>query len=131
MLIKPLLIMKSREFMIPMRKPLATIAGMIGTKISPSSLIARMNTFCFCAAASFASAFELAVMPAMAMNSSNTLLTVPVPRMIWSCPDASNTPFTPSIFSIAPLSALLLSAITSRSLVAQCAADTIFLLPPT
>ena len=47
--------------MIPIKKPLATMAGMIGTKISPSSLIARMNQFCFSAAASFASAFELAV----------------------------------------------------------------------
>ena len=123
--------MKSREFMIPIRKPLATIAGMIGTKMSPRSLTALINMFCFCAAASFASALELAVIPAMEMNSSNTLLTVPVPRMIWSWPDASNTPFTPSTFSIASLSALLLSAITRRSLVAQWAADTIFLLPPT
>ena len=32
---------KSRVFMIPMRKPLATIAGMIGTKISPSILMKR------------------------------------------------------------------------------------------
>ena len=131
MLMKPLFIMKSKEFMIPMRKPLATIAGMMGTKMSPRSLIALMKTFCFCAAASFASALELAVIPASEMNSSKTLLTVPVPRMICNWPDASNTPLTPSMFSMAPLSALLLSAMTRRSLVAQCAADAIFLLPPT
>ena len=82
MLINPLLIMKSSEFMIPIRKPLATMAGIIGTKMSPSSLIALRNIFCCLAAASFASAFVLAVMPAIEMNSSNTLFTVPVPRMI-------------------------------------------------
>ena len=127
----PLLFMKSSVFMIPIRKPLATIAGMIGTKMSPRSLMAFINQFCFSAAASFASAFVLAVMPAIAINSSNTLLMVPVPRMIWSCPDASNTPFTPSTFSSAVLSAFVLSAMTRRSLVAQWAADTMFLLPPT
>ena len=76
-------------------------------------------------------AYETQDLAKMEMNSLNTLLTVPVPRMIWSCPDASNTPFTPSTFSMASLSALLLSAITRRSLVAQWAADTMFLLPPT
>ena len=77
-----MLFIKSSEFMIPIKKPLATMAGIIGTKISPSSLIARMNQFCFSAAASFASAFELAVIPAMSINSANTLFTVPVPRII-------------------------------------------------
>ena len=57
--------MKSSEFMIPIRKPLATMAGIIGTKMSPSSLIALRNIFCCLAAASFASAFVLAVMPAI------------------------------------------------------------------
>ena len=131
MLINPLLIMKSREFMMPIRKPLATIAGIMGTKMSPRSLIARMSTFCLRAAASLASAFVLAVMLPMSINSSNTLFTVPVPRMIWSCPEASNTPLTPSTFSMASLSAFVLSAMTRRSLVAQWAADTMFLLPPT
>ena len=68
--------------MIPIRNPLATMAGMIGTKMSPRSLIALINIFCFCTAASLASALELAVTPETAMNSSKTLLTVPVPRMI-------------------------------------------------
>ena len=54
--------------MIPIRKPLATIAGMMGTKISPKSLMALINTFCCLAAAALASAFVLAVMPAMAIN---------------------------------------------------------------
>ena len=68
--------------MIPIKKPLATMAGMIGTKISPNSLMAFINQFCFSVAASFASAFVLAVIPAIAINSSNTLFTVPVPRII-------------------------------------------------
>ena len=74
--------MKSSAFIIPIRKPLATMAGIIGTKISPNSLMAFINQFCFSAAASFASAFVLAVIPAIAINSSNTLFTVPVPRII-------------------------------------------------
>ena len=54
--------------MIPIKNPLATMAGIIGTKISPRSLIARINQFCFCTAASFASALELAVTPAISIN---------------------------------------------------------------
>ena len=76
------------------------------------------------------SSFVLAVMPAMAINSSYTLFTIPVPNIICNCPDAKNTPFTPSMFSTASLSHLSLSAMTSLSLVAQCAADIKFCFPP-
>ena len=50
--------------------------------------------------------------------------------MICNCPEASNTPFTPSMFSMVFLSTLPLSTITRRNLVAQCAAEAIFELPP-
>ena len=41
MLRKPLLTMKFRASMMPMRKPDATMAGMMGTKMSPRVLMAR------------------------------------------------------------------------------------------
>ncbi len=65
-----------------------------------------------------------------AINSSYTLLTVPVPKMIWSWPCASNTPCTPVAFSSSFLFTLPLSAMTRRRRVAQCAADTMLSLPP-
>ncbi len=70
--------------MIPMSMPEATIAGMIGTKTSERTLMAAMNLFWFWAAASLTSALLAAVMPPWLMNSSYTLSTVPVPKMIWS-----------------------------------------------
>ena len=57
--------------MMPSSRPEATIAGMMGTKTSPRSLIARMKGLvCCCAATSFTSALVAAVMWPSAMNSS-------------------------------------------------------------
>ena len=116
---------------MPIKNPLATMAGIIGTKISPSVLIALLKIFCCAAAACFTSAFVAADRPDTCKNSSYTLFTVPVPRIICSCPEAKNTPFTPSISSTALLSHLSLSAITRRRRVAQCAADIKFSFLPT
>ena len=127
---KPLLTMNLSDSIMPIRKPDATIAGMIGTKMSPRVLIARWNQLPFCAACALASSLLTADAPDCAMNCSNTLLTVPVPKMICNCPWASNTPCTPVAFSSAGLSTFLLSAITSRRRVAQCAAETTFSFPP-
>ena len=63
----------------PMSRPEATMAGMMGTKTSPSALMARWKGLAFCAAACLTSSFEAAETPASLMNSSYTLLTVPVP----------------------------------------------------
>ncbi len=128
---KPLLTMKVNASMIPIRKPLATIAGIIGTKTSPKVLIARLNRFCLAAAAALASSFDAAVRPEMAINSSYTLFTTPVPKIICSWPEALNTPFTPSISSTALASHLALSANTSRKRVAQWAAEIRFSFFPT
>ena len=54
----------------PIKRPLATIAGMIGTNTSPSVLIIRLKIFCFAVAACFTSSLVAAVMPAIAINSS-------------------------------------------------------------
>ena len=78
----PLFTMKFRASMIPMRNPLATMAGMIGTKMSPSVLMACLYHGCFAVAAAFASSVLAPVRPEMLKNSSYTLLTTPVPRMI-------------------------------------------------
>ena len=56
----PLLIIKFSDSMMPIRKPDATIAGMIGTKMSPSVLINRWNGFPFCAAAALTSSLVIA-----------------------------------------------------------------------
>ena len=45
MLRKLLFTMKFSASMMPMRKPLATMAGMMGTKMSPSVLMARLKGF--------------------------------------------------------------------------------------
>ena len=58
------------------------MAGIMGTNTSPSALIALWNGFPFFAAACFTSSFDAAVIPATAINSSYTLFTVPVPKMI-------------------------------------------------
>ncbi len=122
---------KFKDSIIPIKKPLATIAGIIGTKISPNVLIALLNKFVCAVAAAFTSSLVLAVSPEIAINSSYTLFTIPVPNIICNCPEAKNTPFTPSTSSTASLSHLLLSAITRRNLVAQCAAEIKFSFPPT
>lgn len=68
---KPLVSMKERALMMPSNRPEATMAGMMGTKTSPRSLIARMNGLvCCCAAASLTSALVAAVMWPRSMNSS-------------------------------------------------------------
>lgn len=66
----------------PHSRPVATIAGMIGTNTSPSVLIPLLYQGDFAAAAFFTSSFEAASIPASCMNSAYTLLTVPVPRII-------------------------------------------------
>ena len=114
----------------PIIRPEATIAGRIGTKTSPSALNIRLNTGCFAAAAAFTSSLVAALIPLIAINSSYTLFTVPVPMMSCSCPLLLKTPFTSSIFSSFFISILLLSTVTRRSLVAQCAALTRLALPP-
>ena len=98
---------------------ISTIAGMIGTKISPSVLISLCTGFALEAATFFSSSLLLSETPAIRMNSSYTLLTIPVPRMICICPCAKKTPFTPSMFSTYSLSAFELSLITRRRRVAQ------------
>ncbi len=67
---KPLLTIKVKASIIPIRKPLATIAGIMGTKTSPKVLMARLKIFCLAAAAALTSSFDAAVRPEMAMNSS-------------------------------------------------------------
>ena len=79
---KPLFTMKFNASMIPIRNPLATIAGMIGTKISPSVLMACLYQGCFAVAAAFASSVLAPVNPEMLKNSSYTLFTTPVPKII-------------------------------------------------
>ena len=76
---KPFFTIKSSAFMIPIRNPEATMAGMIGTKISPKVFINLWNTFVLAAAAAFASSFVAPDIPATFINSSYTLSTVPVP----------------------------------------------------
>ena len=66
----------------PFKRPLATIAGMIGTKTSPRVFIALKKKFCFDAAACFTSSLVASETPASCMNSAYTLFTVPVPMMI-------------------------------------------------
>ena len=65
--------------MIPIRNPEATMAGMIGTKISPNVFINLWNIFVLAAAADFAYSFVAPDIPATFINSSYTLSTVPVP----------------------------------------------------
>ena len=68
---KPLASMNDRALMMPRSRPEATMAGMMGTKTSPRSLMARMRGLvCCCAAASLASALVAAEMCPRAMNSS-------------------------------------------------------------
>ena len=70
-LMKPLVSMKLSALMMPSSRPEATMAGMMGTKTSPRSLIARMNGLVCCsAAAALTSALVAAVMWPSAMNSS-------------------------------------------------------------
>ena len=66
----PLLTIKFRASIIPIRNPLATIAGIMGTKMSPSVLMARLKIFCWAAAACFTSAFVAADRPDTCRNSS-------------------------------------------------------------
>lgn len=113
-----------------LRVPEATMAGMMGTKISPSVLMARWYHGALEAAACLTSSLLAPVIPARAVNSSYTLFTMPVPKMICSWPWASNTPLAPSAFSSSFLFTLELSAITRRRRVAQCAADTMLEAPP-
>ena len=68
--IYPLLIRKFNDSIIPIRKPDATIAGMIGTKMSPSVLIKRWKGFPLLAASFLTSSFVAAEIPAIAINSS-------------------------------------------------------------
>ena len=67
---KPLFTMKVRASMMPIRKPEATMAGMMGTKMSPSVLIIRLGRGCFAAAAAFTSSLVAAVRPVTFRNSS-------------------------------------------------------------
>ena len=70
MLRKPLLTMKFSASMMPMRKPDATMAGMMGTKMSPRVLMARWYHGALAAAACLTSSFVAPVMSASAVNSS-------------------------------------------------------------
>ena len=65
--------------MMPMSMPDATMAGMMGTKTSERTLMARWRALPLLAAASFASSLDAADTPDWAMKASKTLLTVPVP----------------------------------------------------
>lgn len=56
--------------MMSMSIPDATMAGMMGTKTSERTLMARWNALPWLAAASLASALEAAVTPDCLMNSS-------------------------------------------------------------
>ena len=66
----------------PMKRPVATITGMIGTKTSPKVRIARWNQFPCLAASAFMSSLDDVGKPS-ATTSSYILFTVPVPKMIW------------------------------------------------
>ena len=65
----------------PIIRPDATIAGRIGTNTSPGVLRIFFHNGMRDAAAAFTSAFDAAVRPVTARNSSYTLFTVPVPMI--------------------------------------------------
>ena len=79
---KLLLTMKFNASMMPIRKPEATMAGMMGTKMSPRVLMARWYQGARAAAACFTSSLLPPSMPASRIKASYTLFTVPVPKMI-------------------------------------------------
>ena len=62
--------MKFKDSMMPIKKPDATIAGMIGTKISPNVFIARWNQLPLAAPYALASSLLTAAAPDCAINSS-------------------------------------------------------------
>ena len=64
-----------------MKRPVATMAGKIGTNTSPNVRTARWNQFPFLAASAFCSPVEEVGKPS-ATTSSYILLTVPVPKII-------------------------------------------------
>ena len=115
---------------IPINKPPATIAGMIGTKISAKPFTKRCNKFWLPDAASATSALLTSPIPSNLVSSAWTLFTVPEPKIIWYWPATANCPFTPSMLSMPSLSTLLSSFNTIRKRVAQCAAVAMFSLPP-
>ena len=115
---------------IPISKPPATIAGIIGTKISAKPFTKRCIKFWLLPAASATSALLTSPIPSNLVSSAWTLFTVPEPKIIWYCPATENCPFTPSMLSMPSLSTLLSSFNTIRKRVAQWAAVTIFSLPP-
>ncbi len=114
----------------PIIRPEATMAGRIGTNTSPRDFSIFFQIGILEAAAALTSSLVAADAPVTERNSSYTLLTVPVPMMSWSCPLDSNSPWTPSTSSSFSVWTLSLSAMTRRSRVAQCAADTTFSPPP-
>ena len=120
-----------RILLMPINRPDATRAGRMGTNTSARVLSSFCTGFIFLAACCFNSSFVISVMWAMAINSPYTLLTIPVPRIIWNWPPLLKLPFTSSMFSKAFRSTLESSFKTSRSLVAQWAALTILPSPPT
>ena len=113
----------------PMKRPVATRTGMIGTKTSPSV----REIFWAIDICAYASALLLLApaRPVPATKASNTLSTKPVPRMIWYWAAAKNWPLTPSIFSMAFSLSFDLSLMIRRRRVAQCSALRTLSRPPT
>ena len=117
-----------RRLLSPIRRPPATIAGMMGTKMSLSILMKRWTTFPF--PSSFSSGFSSNV-PSCFCTSSQTIFTIPEPNIIWNWDCVRNTPFTPSRSLIASSFRSPLSLSWKRSLVAQWVTDLILFFPPT
>ncbi|CAC6980946.1 Uncharacterised protein [Staphylococcus aureus] len=114
----------------PINKPPATMAGIIGTKISESIFTNRCTGFIFLADCALTSEVVDASFPVNFSSSLNTLLTVPDPIIIWYCPPVENVPLTTSILFSASSFTKLSSFKTNRSLVAQCAIASKFSSPP-
>ena len=114
----------------PMKSPVATMTGMIGTNTSANTRISCCNLFPRFAAAAACSFLDDPSIPSF-ITSSYTLFTIPVPRIIWYCPAVKKHPFTISIASTFLSSIISLFFTIRRNLVAQCATEMIFSDPPT
>ena len=87
-----------RTLLMPMSRPPATMAGMIGTKISENILMKRwIGLPCF----SSGSGARSTALPSCFCTSSHTRLTSPEPRMIWNWLLVMKTPLTASMSVIA------------------------------
>ena len=88
-----------RTLLMPMSRPPATMAGMIGTKMSENILMKRCTGLPLLSSAS--SGALSATAPICFWTSSQTRLTSPDPRMIWNWLLVMNVPLTTSISEMA------------------------------